>query len=110
MHGYIELFIAGQWVKATPAFNAALCETMNVEPLEFDGYHDSVFQAYTASGDAHMEYVADHGVFPDVPHEFIVSGIRSAYSHLFDHEGNATGFSGSLERDIANRRSAPQTT
>ena len=31
MHGYIELFLNGQWVKATPAFNRQLCELMNYE-------------------------------------------------------------------------------
>lgn len=99
MHGFIELFINGRWVKATPAFNRQLCELMNVAPLEFDGVNDSMFQEYTESGEAHMEYVSDHGVFDDVPHDFIVSGIRSAYGHLFgkdapDRENQ------SLERDL----------
>ncbi|MDO3721326.1 transglutaminase-like domain-containing protein [Marinobacter sp. chi1] len=84
MHGFIELFLNGQWVKATPAFNRSLCELMNVEPLAFDGVNDSVFQEYTESGQAHMEYVRDHGVFGDVPHEFIVAGVQAAYPHLFE--------------------------
>ncbi|MBC7182965.1 MAG: transglutaminase family protein, partial [Marinobacter sp.] len=37
MHGFIELYLNGRWVKATPAFNRQLCELMKVEPLEFDG-------------------------------------------------------------------------
>lgn len=99
MHGFIELYLNGQWVKATPAFNKQLCEMMKVEPLEFDGVHDSVFQEYTASGQAHMEYVNDHGLFDDVPHDFIVAGVRAAYGHLFpDNEEDR--FEGSLEEDL----------
>jgi hypothetical protein len=72
---------------------------MKVDPLEFDGIHDSIFQEYTKSGLAHMEYVNDHGVFDDVPHEFIIAGVRAAYGHLF--EGNsAQGAKGSLVEDI----------
>ncbi|EMP54851.1 hypothetical protein MSNKSG1_14007 [Marinobacter santoriniensis NKSG1] len=99
MHGFIELLINGRWVKATPAFNRQLCELMNVAPLEFDGVNDSMFQEYTESGEAHMEYVSNHGVFDDVPHDFIVSGIRSAYGHLFEKDLPERG-SQSLEQDL----------
>ncbi|WP_372982983.1 transglutaminase family protein [Marinobacter sediminum] len=100
MHGFIELYLNGRWVKATPAFNRQLCELMRVAPLEFDGIHDSVFQEYTDAGQAHMEYVNDHGVFDDVPHAFIVTGIENAYPHLFGEEGAANTSQGSLQADI----------
>lgn len=100
MHGFIELYLNGRWVKATPAFNRQLCELMKVAPLEFDGIHDSVFQEYTDAGQAHMEYVNDHGVFDDVPHGFIVAGIENAYPHLFGEEGTANISQGSLQADI----------
>lgn len=100
MHGFIELYLNGQWVKATPAFNRQLCERMNVEPLEFDGIHDSMFQEYTESGNAHMEYVNDHGLFDDVPHAFIVKGVRNGYPHLFTNDGEVPGQKGSLEKDL----------
>lgn len=102
MHGFIELYLNGRWVKATPAFNKQLCELMNVEPLEFDGVNDSIFQEYTEAGEAHMEYVNDHGLFDDVPHDFILSGIRKAYSHLFPETGDepALAPAGSLEADL----------
>ena len=73
---------------------------MNVEPLEFDGLHDSIFQEYTESGDAHMEYVNDHGLFEDVPHAFIVAGVRNAYPHLFPDSGEEAALNGSLEKDL----------
>lgn len=101
MHGFIELYLNGRWVKATPAFNKQLCELMKVEPLEFDGVNDSVFQEYTESGKAHMEYVNDHGLFDDVPHDFILSGIKAAYGHLFPESGSPEAVEGSLEKDIS---------
>lgn len=102
MHGYIELYLNDRWVKATPAFNKQLCELMNVEPLEFDGVNDSVFQEYTKAGQVHMEYVNDHGIFDDLPHDFILSGVRNAYPHLFPESDAelAPGPSSSLEADI----------
>src|SRR5581483_199373 len=35
-HGYSELYVNGAWRKATPAFNATLCDRFGVPPLEFD--------------------------------------------------------------------------
>ncbi|WP_273209654.1 transglutaminase-like domain-containing protein [Marinobacter subterrani] len=98
MHGYIELYLNGRWVKATPAFNRQLCELMKVEPLDFDGLHDSVFQEYTESGQAHMEYINDHGVFDDVPYPFIVAGVRAAYGHLFNPPSSGSGSQRHSER------------
>ena len=100
MHGFIELYLNGQWVKATPAFNKQLCALMKVEPLEFDGVNDSVFQEFTEDGEAHMEYINDHGVFDDVPFDFIVDGVRSAYGHLFEADGKPARVDGSLEQDV----------
>lgn len=66
-HGYTELHLDGRWVSCTPAFNAALCAHLGVAPLEFDGVHDSIFQAYDREAGAFMEYVTDHGPFATVP-------------------------------------------
>ncbi|WP_372965919.1 transglutaminase family protein [Marinobacter sp.] len=103
MHGFIELYLNGQWVKATPAFNKKLCKLMKVDVLEFDGEHDSIFQEYTESGAAHMEYIKNHGVFDDVPHEFILEGLMAAYGHLFRQAEAAHKTNNSLERDVTGR-------
>lgn len=100
MHGYIELYLNGQWVKATPAFNKRLCMIMKVEPLAFDGVNDSVFQAFTDDGAQHMEYVNEHGEFADVPYDFIMEGIQSAYPHLFDPQAEVIMVPGDLESEI----------
>jgi transglutaminase-like putative cysteine protease len=78
-HGYSELFLQGQWVAATPAFNRQLCERLGVAALEFDGHSDSIFQAYDRKAGRFMEYVDDHGSFDDLPFEEMVAAWRLHY-------------------------------
>lgn len=67
-HGYIEIYLDSNWIKATPAFNKELCELLNVDVLEFDGQTDSVFQAFNQTGNqVFMEYLEDYGTFNEVP-------------------------------------------
>jgi transglutaminase-like putative cysteine protease len=81
-HSYAELNLDGAWVKATPAFNAGLCERLGIAPLAFDGRSDSLFQPFDTQGRRHMEYVADHGAFADVPFEKIAAAFRAHYPAL----------------------------
>ena len=81
-HGYAELRIDDRWVKATPAFNLKLCQKFRVRPLEFDGRSDSVFHPFDEDDRRHMEYVADRGVFADVPADEIRHAFRRAYPRL----------------------------
>jgi transglutaminase-like putative cysteine protease len=78
-HGFVELYLEGKWVKATPAFNRGLCERHHVPPLEFNGREDSLFQPYNLMNQKFMEYVAFRGVYADVPVEEIVMGWEKAY-------------------------------
>lgn len=78
-HGYVELWLHSRWVKATPAFNAELCARHRVPPLAFNGHDDSLFQPFNSDQQPFMEYVADHGVFADVPVDTIVAAWKQAY-------------------------------
>lgn len=78
-HSFTELFLEGRWVKATPAFNLALCQKLGVDPLEFDGRSDSLFQEYDPVGRRHMEYLQDRGSFADVPFDTITADFRIHY-------------------------------
>ncbi len=78
-HGMVDVFLNGKWVKASPAFNRELCEKCNVEPLEFDGIHDSVFQEFDRTGGQFMDYLEDYGSFEDVPVDFIKNNIVQHY-------------------------------
>jgi len=83
MHGYTELYLQGRWVKATPAFNLALCRVFKVAPLAFDGLNDSVFHAFNQDGQPYMEYLRDHGQFADVPQPLFFEHLAACYPHLF---------------------------
>jgi len=78
-HGFAELFLEGKWVKATPAFNRELCERHGVEPLEFNGREDSVFQPYNKENKRFMEYLEFHGTFADIPVDKIVAAFEKTY-------------------------------
>ncbi|MCY1554414.1 hypothetical protein D9M68_909830 [compost metagenome] len=97
MHGYTELYLDDRWVKATPAFNLALCRLFNVAPLAFDGRSDSVFHPFNRQGERYMEYLADHGQFADLPEQLFFDHLAGVYPHLF-REG-ATLLAGDLHAE-----------
>lgn len=78
-HAFVEFFLEGKWVKATPAFNKELCIRHGVEPLEFDGREDSIFQLYNSERRKFMEYLEFLGSFADIPVDRIVEGFRQTY-------------------------------
>jgi transglutaminase-like putative cysteine protease len=78
-HGFVEFYLEGKWVKATPAFNRELCERNQVEPLEFNGREDALFQLYNSRQQKFMEYLEYTGTYPDIPVSSIVDGWEKAY-------------------------------
>lgn len=96
-HGYTELCLDGQWVKATPAFNRSLCERFKVRPLEFDGQNDSIFHPFDVEGRQHMEYLRDHGHFADFPFGRMVRSFQEHYPHLV--QPGADWLHGDFERE-----------
>jgi transglutaminase-like putative cysteine protease len=82
-HGYTDLWLDGKWVKATPAFNLALCRRFRVKPLEFDGRSDSIFHPFDEDERRHMEYLRDRGRYADVPVQEIQDAFRAAYPRFY---------------------------
>jgi len=101
-HSYTELFLGGDWVKATPAFNSSLCERFDVMPLEFDGHSDSMLQEFDSKGNRYMEYVLDRGQFADLPLELICTVMEEHYPALM--AGKAEDLTGSFADDAAAER------
>jgi transglutaminase-like putative cysteine protease len=91
-HSYTELYLSGHWVKATPAFDRALCERAGIKPLEFDGETDSLFQPFDQAGRRHMEYLKDRGAFADVPFDTIKAEFLKTYPGLMSGHGLAGDF------------------
>ena len=78
-HGYAVMYLEGQWVKAAPAFNIELCTRFGVQPTEFDGRGDALFQEFDVRNRRHMEYVKDHGAWSDFPFEKVMTDFRAFY-------------------------------
>ena len=91
-HGMVNVFLDGKWLKVSPAFNASLCERLNVQPVDFDGESDSFLQQYDSQGSIFMEYTDDYGHFEDVPVEFMVQNVKEHYPHIFDRGDENTEF------------------
>ena len=79
-HGYADIWLGGQWVKATPAFNIELCDKFGLLPLAFDGLNDSIYHPFDKAGNRHMEYVNQRGTFDDMPLAQIVQDFKTVYS------------------------------
>lgn len=81
-HGYTALYLGGRWLKAVPAFNIELCERFGVRPTDFDGEHDALYQEFDVHDRRHMEYLADHGCWSDLPLEQIKADFAIHYPHI----------------------------
>lgn len=81
-HGYTSVFVGGDWRKASPAFNAELCERFGVAPLEFDGRSDALLHAHDGRGERYMEYLVDHGSFSDLPFDQMAAALHASYPDM----------------------------
>lgn len=66
-HCYGRLHVNGQWLDATPAFDRAICAEHDLPLVEFDGRTSAIFPAVDAAGRRYVEYLAERGVYDDVP-------------------------------------------
>jgi len=96
-HGYVEVWLGQRWVKVTPTFNASLCGKLGVPVLDFDGGTDALLQPADAEGRRFMEYLADHGIFHDVPAKFLIEEMARLYPNL-------CGRSGDMEQEAEGER------
>jgi len=104
-HGYVEIYLEGKWVKATPVFNLSLCEKFGTLPLEFDGRNDSVFHPFDAAGNRHMEYITNHGTFADLPFDDVLASFKKHYPAMYGDDRGAVP-KGDMEAEAeADRRS-----
>lgn len=109
-HGFTELFLDGKWVKATPAFNLALCEKFRVLPLEFDGETDSVFHPFDADNRRHMEYVADRGSYADMPFDDWRKAMLTHYPDLMREDRAGGDFAAEAAAEANNNKTSPRSS
>src|SRR5947209_12058717 len=49
-HGYSEVYIKGEWLKATPTINTSLCEKLSVPRRDLDDLSDALLHHFDATG------------------------------------------------------------
>lgn len=97
-HVLVSLQLDGKWIKATPVFNARLCQLYGMTPLEFDGVEDCVNHAYDTDGNTYMEITHEHGEYSDLPYDMVLDGLHQNHGSMFETK---TKFrSGSLITDV----------
>lgn len=79
-HGYVEFFLDGRWVKATPAFDPEVSRRAGVLPVELDGSNDAMFHPVDPQGHPFIEYVRDRGTYADLPFEEMLATLAEVYS------------------------------
>jgi transglutaminase-like putative cysteine protease len=90
-HGFTEVLLGERWVKASPTFNATLCQRFGVPALDFDGASDALLQAYDGAGRTFMRYEVLHGAFHDVPVKFLIAEMAKRYPSLKGPRGRSAG-------------------
>ena len=109
-HGYTDILLAGNWFKATPAFNVELCQKFGLKPLEFDGTADSIYHAFDEDGRQHMEYLRYRGEFAEVPIATIRQEFATRYPNFLQQLADGD-FAQEVERETAGaKRRAEKST
>ena len=93
-HGFTELYLGERWIRATPAFDINMCTKYRIIPVEFNGKDDAKFHPNTKDGKPHIEYVKEHGHFPEVP----IAEILNARMQLYGQEAEESWQKMLLER------------
>lgn len=83
-HGYSQLFLGGRWLSLSPTFDPGTCRRAGVPPLEFDGAHDALLQSFDGTG-ATLAYLKRHGIFHDVPAQFLAAEMPRLYPFAADY-------------------------
>jgi transglutaminase-like putative cysteine protease len=82
-HGYSELYINRNWVKATPAVDLRTCERGRIVPVEFDGKNDALLNSRNHDGALHIEYLKFRGRYPDIPLNILWDTVTRYYGSKF---------------------------
>jgi transglutaminase-like putative cysteine protease len=78
-HGYVELHLNGNWLKATPAFDRGAATRAGLLLVELDGTGDAMLHPVDPEGHPSIEYVRHRGSYADVP----VAEIRATFREVY---------------------------
>lgn len=92
-HGYSEIYLDDNWLKLTPVFDHETSLKGGFIPeLEFYGENDALFEKYDKDGKPFVEYIADWGIYSDVPIEKIDEIFRKNYPKWYSDDENFPSF------------------
>ncbi len=99
-HGYAALYVGGQWLKVSPAFNLSMCQKFDSRPLEFDGKSDALLHEYDMKNRRHMQYLTDYGAVADLPYQQVMAELWFRFPELMDFLKNrqAANFNEELQK------------
>ena len=78
-HGYVEFYLDGKWVKATPAFDRESALKAGALLVELDGTNDAMLHPVDPQGHPYIEYIQDRGSFVDLPLDDLRETILTTY-------------------------------
>jgi len=78
-HGYVELWLDGAWVKATPAFDPKAAAKAGALLVELDGENDAMLHPVDPEGHPYIEYIRDRGSYVDVPLDELLAAFGEVY-------------------------------
>jgi len=78
-HGFVEFYLDGAWVKATPAFDAAASRKAGILPVQLDGSNDAMLHPVDPQGHPFIEYVRERGSYADLPMDEIREALHETY-------------------------------
>lgn len=78
-HGYVEMWLDGRWLKATPAFDRQSTQLAGALLVTLDGDNDAMLHPVDPEGQPYIEYVQDRGSFADLPIDEILATLRATY-------------------------------
>lgn len=78
-HCFLEWFVGGRWLKATPSFDRGLTEELGWRLVEFDGQSEALLPATDLAGQPHITYLHYHGWRLGVPLEEFMRASRETY-------------------------------
>jgi transglutaminase-like putative cysteine protease len=68
-HCFVQWFVGGRWLKATPSFDRGLTEALGWRLVEFSAEVDALLPSTDLAGQPHVAYLRQHGWRLGVPLE-----------------------------------------
>lgn len=89
-HCFSELYLGGEWVKATPALDVGTSNKHGFKLVEFDGKNDAMLHKTDIHGNLHAEYINDRDAYSYFPFKVVMKIFKDNYDlvHLLETLSN----------------------